>query len=662
MFKKVLIANRGEIACRVMRTAKRLGIRTVAVYSDADAGAMHVSLADEAYHIGPPPAAQSYLNIDKIIEVGKLSGAEAVHPGYGFLSENPAFVEAVEKAGMVFMGPPASAMRAMGLKDAAKALMEKSSVPVVPGYHGSNQDADFLASEAKRIGYPVLIKARAGGGGKGMRRVDKPEDFKAALEGAKREAKASFGDDQCLVEKYMLKPRHIEIQVFGDNHGNVVYLFERDCSLQRRHQKVIEEAPAPGMTPEMRKMMGDVAVRAAKAIGYSGAGTVEFVTDASQGLRPDAFYFMEMNTRLQVEHPITECISGQDLVEWQFRVASGEKLPMTQDQLSINGWAFEARIYSEDAAKGFLPATGTLQYLSLPSDEARVDSGVRQGDEITPFYDPMIAKLIVHAPTRTAALNKLAKALERCHIIGTVTNVPFLLALTGNESFAKGDVDTGLIARDLDSLIKQIEPPRQVIAIAAIAALGIARPRTDVDPWGSLVGWRHWTDSRQFALLEWNDKQLDVRVIGKGHNAYEVLDAQGPLALEILQSGNEAMRLNIAGRITSAKLIEHGNALTIHLDGQSYTFGLPDRLADHEESDESGGDKLISPMPGLVKVVSTKAGAKVTKGEPLIVVEAMKMEHTLTAPRDGTVAELFVAAGDHVENGANLLALEAENA
>jgi 3-methylcrotonyl-CoA carboxylase alpha subunit len=574
------------------------------------------------------------------------------------LSENPAFVEAVEKAGMTFVGPPASAMRAMGLKDAAKALMEKSGVPVVPGYHDSKQDEAFLAEQARSIGYPVLIKARAGGGGKGMRRVDKPEDFKAALEGAKREAKASFGDDQCLVEKYMLKPRHIEIQVFGDNYGNVVHLFERDCSLQRRHQKVIEEAPAPGMQPEMRRMMGDVAVRAAKAIGYSGAGTVEFVTDVSQGLRTDAFYFMEMNTRLQVEHPITEYISGQDLVEWQFRVASGERLPLTQDQLKIDGWAFEARIYSEDAGKGFLPATGTLQYLSLPSDEARVDSGVRQGDEITPYYDPMIAKLIVHGATRSAALNKLTKALERCHVVGTVTNVPFLLALCGHKGFQSGDVDTGLIARDLDSLIRQVEPPRPVIAIAAIATLGIARPRTDVDPWGSLVGWRHWTDSRQFALLEWNAKHLDVRVIKKGRNQYEVLDAQGPLTLEILESGAETMRLNIAGRITTAKLIEHGNSLTIHFDGQGYTFGLPDRLADEEESDESGGDRLISPMPGLVKVVSTKAGAKVTKGEPLIVVEAMKMEHTLTAPRDGTVAELFVAAGDHVENGANLLALE----
>jgi 3-methylcrotonyl-CoA carboxylase alpha subunit len=662
MFRKLLIANRGEIAARVMRTAKRLGIRTVAIYSDADASAMHVSLADEAYHVGGAASVDSYLCIDRIVEVGRASGAEAVHPGYGFLSENPKFVEAVEAAGLVFIGPPASAMRAMGLKDAAKALMEKAGVPVVPGYHGEKQDSDFLAAEAKRIGFPVLIKARAGGGGKGMRRVDRAEDFKAALEGAKREAAASFGDDRCLVERYMTKPRHIEMQVFGDTHGNVVHLFERDCSLQRRHQKVIEEAPAPGMTREMRAAMGKVAVKAAEAIGYTGAGTVEFVADVSKGLRADAFYFMEMNTRLQVEHPVTEAITGQDLVEWQLRVASGERLPVRQEDLDINGWAFEARIYSEDAAKGFLPATGKLQHLSLPTEEARIESGVREGDEITPYYDPMIAKLIVHGPTRKAALNKFAKALEKCHIVGTVTNVPFLLALCENPSFQSGDVDTGLIARDLDSLIKQTEPPAEVQAIASVATLGITRPRSDTDPWGSLVGWRHWTDSRQFALLEWNNQLLDMRVIGKGRNLYEVHGASGPLTLEILASGAEDMRLKIGGRIASAKLIEHGNHLTVHFDGRSFTFVLPDRLQDDDEGEENGGDRLVSPMPGLVKVVSTSAGSKVTKGQPLVVIEAMKMEHTLTAPRDGQVAELWVKAGDHVENGANLLQLEAADA
>ncbi len=662
MFRKILIANRGEIACRVMRTAKRLGIRTVAIYSDADASALHVSMADEAYHVGAAPSAESYLRIDRIVEVGRASGAEAVHPGFGFLSENPSFVEAVEKAGMVFIGPPAAAMRAMGLKDAAKALMEKSGVPVVPGYHGDKQDADFLSRQADKIGYPVLIKARAGGGGKGMRRVDDPKDFKAALESAKREAAASFGDDRCLVERYMAKPRHIEIQVFGDTHGNVVHLFERDCSLQRRHQKVIEEAPAPGMMPEMRKRMGEVAVKAAKAIGYTGAGTVEFIAEVSDGLRPDAFYFMEMNTRLQVEHPVTEAITGQDLVEWQLRVAAGEPLPLRQDDLKIDGWAFEARIYSEDAAKGFLPATGTLEHLYLPTDEARIESGVREGDTITPYYDPMIAKLIVHGPTRKAALNKFAKALERCQIVGTVTNVPFLLALCDNDSFKSGDVDTGLIARDLESLVRQLEPPPEVQAIAAVATLGITRPRTDVDPWGSLVGWRHWTDSRQFALLEWNHKHLDMRVMGKPRNVFVVHGPTGPLTLEILAAGAEDMRLRIGGRIASAKLIEHSNNLTVHFDGRSFTFVLPDRLQEDDEGDETGGDRLVSPMPGHVKIVSTEIGAKVVKGEPLIVVEAMKMEHTLVAPRDGTVAEIWVRPGDHVENGANLLALEAEHA
>ena len=661
MFKKILIANRGEIACRVIRTARRLGIRTVAVYSDVDAGAMHVSLADEAFHIGTAPATDSYLRADRIIAAGKASGAEAVHPGYGFLSENAGFVDAVEAAGMVFIGPPASAMRAMGLKDAAKALMEKSGVPVVPGYHGEKQDTDFLTTCANKIGFPVLIKARAGGGGKGMRRVDHAEDFKAALESCRREAKSSFGDDKCIIERYITKPRHIEIQVFGDKAGNVVHLFERDCSLQRRHQKVIEEAPAPGMSAEMRKAMGDVAVRAAKAIGYSGAGTIEFVADVENGLRSDAFYFMEMNTRLQVEHPVTEFITGQDLVEWQFQVASGGTLPLSQDQLKINGWAFEARIYSEDASKEFMPSTGTLQYMSLPSDQARIDSGVRQGDEISSYYDPMIAKLIVHGATRSEALNKLTSALGNSQIVGTVTNVPFLLSLCGNSEFQNGEVDTGLIGRNLEALTHQAEPPRQVLAIAAIAALGIARPRSDVDPWGSLVGWRQWTDSRQFALLEWNSRHIDVRVTGKGRNVFEMQDAQGPLLLEILQSDAEQMRFKISGRIASAKLIERGNSLTINFDGQSFTFGLPDRLADEDQGDETGSDRINSPMPGLVKIVSTAHGAKVRKGDPLIIVEAMKMEYTLTAQRDGIVREILVAAGDHVESGANLLALEPED-
>ncbi|MDG1973159.1 MAG: biotin carboxylase N-terminal domain-containing protein, partial [Paracoccaceae bacterium] len=439
MFKKILIANRGEIACRVMRTAHRMGVATVAVYSDADAKSLHVEMADEAIRIGPAPVSESYLKADRIIEAAKSTGADAIHPGFGFLSENPDFVEAVEAAGLTFIGPSASAIRAMGLKDAAKKLMEKAGVPVVPGYHGEEQDPDFLAKQADEIGYPVLIKARAGGGGKGMRRVDDPAEFAASLISASREAEASFGDGACLIEKYILSPRHIEIQVFGDDHGNAVHLFERDCSLQRRHQKVIEEAPAPDMTDEVREAMGEAAVKAAKAISYSGAGTIEFIVDGANGLRTNGFWFMEMNTRLQVEHPVTEEITGVDLVEWQLRVAAGAPLPTKQEDLSINGWAFEARIYAEDAANNFLPATGRLSHLRFP-DNARIETGVRAGDEITPFYDPMIAKLIVHADTRAEALRRLHAALVATQAAGSVTSLEFLARLASHEGFAAGDV------------------------------------------------------------------------------------------------------------------------------------------------------------------------------------------------------------------------------
>ncbi len=481
MFSKILIANRGEIACRVIRTARKLGIATVAIYSDADAGALHVEMADEAVRVGPAISAQSYLNVEAIIKAARQTGAEAIHPGYGFLSENARFVDAVEAAGLVFIGPSARAIRAMGLKDAAKALMEKAGVPVVPGYHGDNQDGAFLKSEADRITYPVLIKARAGGGGKGMRRVDQPDDFAAALASARREAEASFGDGAVLVEKYMAKPRHIEVQVFGDSHGNAVHLFERDCSLQRRHQKVIEEAPAPGMTPEMRAAMGEAAVKAALAIGYCGAGTVEFIADVSEGLRPDRFFFMEMNTRLQVEHPVTEAITGLDLVEWQLRVASGEALPKRQDELSINGWAFEARLYAEDPARDFLPATGKLA-LFAPPENARVDSGVRTGDTITPFYDPMIAKIIAHGATRDEALNRLDAALNKTRIAGLVTNRQFLSALCKLEAFRTGDVDTGLIGREAAALFTA-EPPSDIaFALAALGALDLLMRRKKVIP------------------------------------------------------------------------------------------------------------------------------------------------------------------------------------
>lgn len=658
MFKKILVANRGEIACRVMRTAKRLGIRTVAVFSDADIRSLHVAQADEAFHIGPARSSESYLRIDKIIDACRASGAEAVHPGYGFLSENPDFADEVANAGLIFIGPPASAMRAMGLKDAAKSLMQQSGVPVVPGYHGQNQDAAFLANEAGKIGYPVLIKARAGGGGKGMRRVEKPQDFAAALESAKREAAASFGDDRCLIERYMSKPRHIEFQIFGDNHGNVIHLFERDCSLQRRHQKVIEEAPAPGMTPEIRRAIGDIAVRAAKAVGYSGAGTVEFVADVSRGLRADSIFFLEMNTRLQVEHPVTEAITGLDLVEWQLRVAAGEPLPLKQDGVRMTGWACEARIYSEDPANGFLPATGVLEHLDFPADDARVETGVRQGDHVTPFYDPLIAKLIAHGQTRDQALNNLRSALARCHIAGTVTNVQFLNALCSQAAVRTGDVDTGLIARDLDALARPQEPPASIQALAAIALLGLTTPQVGQDPWDTLTGWRHWSTARLFAPLEWNGQRRDVVVSINGKNSYTAQIGTSAVRLDVLECSDTGLRFCSDGRIASAKVVAHSQGLTIFCDGQAFTFTKPDDL-DHLDDDAGkSGDIVVSPMPGLVKIVLTSPGARIVNGDPLVVVEAMKMEHTLTARRDGEIADVHVKAGDHVANGATLLTMK----
>ncbi len=661
MLKKILIANRGEIACRVIRTAKRLGMDTVAVHSDADAQALHVAMADEAIRLGPPPATESYLLGDRIIEAALRTGADAIHPGYGFLSENPDFVAAVEASGVRFVGASSKAIRAMGLKDAAKRLMVDAGVPVVPGYHGDEQDPEFLEAEARRIGYPVLIKARAGGGGKGMRRVGRPADFRASLESAKRESRASFGDDACLIEKWVDKPRHIEVQVFGDDHGNAVHLFERDCSLQRRMQKVIEEAPAPGMPQAMRQAMGDAAVRAAKAIGYAGAGTIEFIVDSSEGLRPDRFYFMEMNTRLQVEHPVTELITGLDLVEWQLRVAAGEALPLSQEDLSIDGWAFEARLYAEDAAKGFLPATGRLTHLSLGNDAARIDSGVREGDEITPFYDPMIAKVIAHAPTRRAALARLSKALGECRVLGTVTNLSFLRALCAHEEFAGGQVDTGLIDRNLDRLTARPEPTLSVKAIAAVAALDPKNVAEGDDPWDSLSGWRHWApEPRPVTLLRESGDLLELKVTLLGKNRYLIEEGDASCSLTLLAAEADKQLIRIDDRTLSARTILDDGMITVFLEGSSYAFALPDPLAVEDQDGESA-DRLVSPMPGLIRAVSAKASVDVLKGEPLIVLEAMKMEHTLLAPRDGTIAEVFVSEGEQVADGAALLTLEVKS-
>jgi 3-methylcrotonyl-CoA carboxylase alpha subunit len=641
MFKKILIANRGEIAVRVMRTARRLGIHTVAVYSDADRNAMHVAAADEAVHIGPAPAAQSYLVGEKIIDACRKTGAEAIHPGYGFLSENADFVDAVTAAGLTFIGPSAASIRAMGLKDSAKALMEKAGVPVVPGYHGDEQDAAFLKGAAAQIGYPVLIKARAGGGGKGMRRVDSAEDFAAALEGAQREGQASFGDPTVLI----------------------VHLFERDCSLQRRHQKVIEEAPAPGMTPAMREAMGEAAVTAAKAIDYHGAGTIEFIADVSNGLHPDRFYFMEMNTRLQVEHPVTELITGQDLVEWQFRVAVGEPLPLRQDELAIDGWSFEARLYAENAARGFLPATGTLEMLSFPHDAAgvRIDTGVRDGDTITPFYDPMIAKVIVHGETRERALIRLENALAACRVTGTITNARFLLELARDKAFAQGDVDTGLIERELAALTAEKAPPPEAAPLAALAAhLSIPSPAcatpNPADSWTTLGPFRLWDSPHAFVRLVSGDTPRDFRITHLAPGNYEVSNGETTTILENVRSTRDTLTATIDRHTRTAETVSANGAITVYLDDREITFTRPDPLAGAGD-EAGGGDTITAPMPGLVKLVNIKSGDTVSRGQPLIVMEAMKMEHTLTAPRDGTIAEVTANPGDQVQEAVVLLQL-----
>ena len=670
MFSKILIANRGEIACRVIRTARRMGIETVAVYSDADGEhgpALHVQMADEAVPIGPRDAEtgrEPYLLAHRIIDAALATGAEAIHPGYGFLSENPEFVEAVEKAGLVFIGPSAKSIRAMGLKDAAKALMEKAGVPVVPGYHGERQEPEFLAEEAEKIGYPVLIKARAGGGGKGMRKVDDPKEFAAALEGAQREGEASFGDGRVLIEKYISAPRHIEVQVFGDNHGNAVHLFERDCSLQRRHQKVIEEAPAPGMTEEMRTAMTSAAVTAAKAIDYSGAGTIEFIVDGSKGLKPDGFWFMEMNTRLQVEHPVTEEVTGIDLVEWQLRVAAGEELPAKQEDIRLEGHAFEARLYAEDAAKGFLPAIGTLHHLSF-AENARIETGVEQGSVISPFYDPMIAKVISKGNNREEALQMLHAALRHTQVAGTVTNKAFLSALCLHEEFAAGKVDTGLIGRDLEKLVP--EPAHSDQALVCAALFMAAQPsclKAD-DPVSALRAFSLWGERSEIIHLEQAGERHSLALsTADGHNwSCRSLSAASGAAwtASLLFADFSAKRMQIFydRKEIAAEVATWGGHLAVFIGDETHEFALPD-LLEAVAGEEAGADAIIAPMPGLVKKLSAKPGQKITRDEPLIVLEAMKMEHVLAAPRDGVLAAVNVAEGDQVVDGTVLIALEAE--
>jgi len=642
MFDKILIANRGEIAIRVAGTARAMGVRTVAVYSDADAGAAHVAACDEAVHIGGSAPADSYLRGERIIQAALDTGAQGIHPGYGFLSENPGFVDAVVAAGLVFIGPSADAIRAMGLKDAAKVLMEKAGVPVVPGYHGANQDPEHLAGAADAIGYPVLIKAVAGGGGKGMRLVEAPARFAEALESARSEAQNAFGNADVLVEKYIEKPRHIEVQVFGDG-THAVHLFERDCSLQRRHQKVIEEAPAPGMTLEVREAMGRAAVRAAEAIGYSGAGTIEFIVDGSRGLRTDGFWFMEMNTRLQVEHPVTEAITGVDLVEWQLRVAAGESLPLRQEDLTITGHSFEARLYAEDVPAGFLPATGTLAHLAFPA-QCRADSGVRTGDTISPFYDPMIAKIITQGPTRAVALARMRSALAGTQVAGTVTNLGFLSALCAHPGFTAGDVDTGLIGRDLEQLTATPAAQPADVALAALAALGLL----DTRAWDT--GFALWSALERSVVLEHEGAEIVARVICEGPDLRRVM-----LGDSAVMARHQGGRWLLEGQVAPDVRVS-GDLVTV-FTGAGLAFHVIDPLA-RAAGALGDGNLVEAPMPGMVKAVFAVAGQSVQAGDRLAVLEAMKMEHALLAARDGVVAEVLVSAGTQVEAGAALVRLE----
>ena len=703
MFSKILIANRGEIACRVAATAKRLGVNTVAVYSDADREAKHVAVCDEAVYLGGSSPKDSYLKGDAIIAIAKETGAQAIHPGYGFLSENADFAQACQDAGLVFIGPSADAIRAMGGKSESKRLMEAAGVPLIPGYHGDNQDAEFLKQQADSIGYPVLIKASAGGGGKGMRIVEKSSDFIGLLDSCRREAITSFGNDQVLIEKYALKPRHIEIQVFGDTHGNYVHLFERDCSVQRRHQKVLEEAPAPGVDAAMREAMGTAAIEAARAVNYFGAGTVEFIVEQREGSMN--FYFMEMNTRLQVEHPVSEAITGVDLVEWQLLVAAGKPLPKTQEDLAINGHAIEARICAENPDNGFLPATGTLFTYQKPehstfvinNDSAgvRIDDGVREGDVISPFYDSMIAKLIVHAPTREQALAKLDRALGQTRIVGLPTNVAFLRYILNTESFSQANLDTALIEREADELFNQHPLQLSTLVVTAIAqqlaSEGIAQD-ADADPFSKPTGFRAYNAyARSFSLVygeqayqarisNWRNAHYSDSKKGAENTSSFTLVIEKEIAttqdnsninvaaeLETVYEGEVSYAssdahnhtLWLEGARISAQSWVHNETVYVFTDSGRDEITLIDIMA-HVGEESAAVGSLKSPMPGQVVAFKVAVGDSVKKGEPLAVIEAMKIEHTITAPTDGVVAELLFAAGDSVADGDELLRIDTE--
>jgi 3-methylcrotonyl-CoA carboxylase alpha subunit len=644
MFASVLIANRGEIAVRIARTAKRMGLRTIAIYSSAEAQALHTRACDEAHLIGPAPAAQSYLNGDAILRVAQETGAQCIHPGYGFLAENPDFAESCQRAGIAFIGPSPDVIRAMGLKDRAKALMTQVGVAVLPGYHGTRQDAAFLKQKAYELGYPLLIKPIAGGGGKGMRRVDRHADFDEALESAQREGQAAFGDARVLIEKLLTAPRHIEVQIFGDQAGNVIHLNERDCSLQRRHQKVIEETPAPGMSAELRKIMGAAAVEAARAVSYVGAGTVEFIADASKGLAPDAFWFLEMNTRLQVEHAVTECVTGLDLVEWQFRVAAGEPLPLRQEQVPLKGHALEARVYAEDPAHGFLPSTGKILAFDVPTGEGiRVDAGVVAGGDVTPYYDPMIAKVISSAPTRTDALERLADALDSMRIVGPRTNAAFLAALLRTRGFRGGKFDTGFIDANLATLVPAREP--DLAAAAAGAALLVAHETAQFARAGEGVP-SPWDARDGFQLS-------GVRIVQR---RVLVDDAAMTAEIAYLPEGPQAAIAGHAAALDATVIEDNGAVYVLHNGRQTIVRAAPMEIDD--SSSEAGG-AVTAPMHGKLLALLVEKGDTVRKGQRVAILEAMKMEHALLAPADGVVAEVAARPGRQLAERALILVIAA---
>jgi 3-methylcrotonyl-CoA carboxylase alpha subunit len=664
MFDSVLVANRGEIACRIMRTLRRLGIGSVAVYSDADRLACHVALADQAIRIGPPAAAESYLRIDAIVEAAAQAGAEAIHPGYGFLSENPGLARACTDAGVAFVGPPADVIEVMGAKDRAKALMAEAGVPLVPGYDGASQEAGALLEAAQALGFPVLIKAAAGGGGRGMRVVADPRGFATALEGARREAASAFGDDRVLLERYLPRPRHIEAQIFGDRHGQIVHLFERDCSVQRRHQKVIEEAPAPGLSPEQRSALGDHAIRAAQAVGYVNAGTVEFLMEGGR------FFFIEMNTRLQVEHPVTEMVTGQDLVEWQLRVAAGEPLPLRQEEIELRGHAIEVRLYAEDPGKGFLPSTGRLDHLRFPpeSEALRIDTGVVQGDAVSPFYDPMLAKIVVHGENRQVALRRLRKALARSEIVGPATNLDFLLRIARDPAFAAGAIDTGYLERAQETLLAPPEAADgRLFAVASLwilcrqreqAAAMAAQSPDRHSPWHRVDGWRLNDAAHQTVRLAQGERIVEVEA--KTDGAGYQLGIEGGQIAAYAEIGADGLAVWLDGQASRVALVERGDQLHLFTRRGHVRIDRLDPLTLAQAEDEAES-ALTAPMPGKIVRQSVSAGDRVARGAPLLVLEAMKMEHTIVAPGDGRIVELHYTEGDQVEEGAILIDFEAQS-